>query len=149
MIKRTEIIYSNYSADYIKRKVTNELSSEPKMSINLIKYFKEFDKYIDEKKKFSGIISDNKIILDSKSTFFWPKTIIEIKEGEKTALKLTYKMYWLYVSVYFFLVITFIMTILDSKDFQVSNIIVPVLIFGGIAFFGRWLQKNLKRFIMG
>ncbi|MFC4636581.1 hypothetical protein ACFO3O_21935 [Dokdonia ponticola] len=147
MIKRTEMIYSDYSGNYIKRKIAKELSSEPKLSINLIKYFKEFDKYVGDKKKFSGVISEHKVILISKSTFFWPKTIIEIEEGEKTKLKLIYKMYWLYLSVYIFLIITFLMKIFESRNFQILDVIIPVLIFGGIAFFGRWLQKNIKEFI--
>ena len=147
MIKRTEIIYSDYSVDYIKAMLKKELSKEPKLTINLIKYFKEFDKHLDDKKKFSGIISDNRIELNSKSMFFWPRTTVEIEEGEKTKLKLTYKMYWLYVSVYIFLIISFLVTTFGSAVFHISSIIFPVLIFGGLAFFGRWLQKNLKEFI--
>ncbi|WP_299607250.1 hypothetical protein [uncultured Aquimarina sp.] len=147
MIKRKEIIYSDYSGDYIKRLIERELSTEPKLEINLIKWFKKFEKHIEDGKKFSGSIQGNKIKLHSKTVLYWPKTIIEIEEGTKTKLTLNYRLYWLYASVFIFLVIMPILMIFESGTIQVNDIIIPLIIFGVIAMFGRRLQKNTKKIL--
>ena len=149
MIKRTEIVYYNYSIEYLKSKISKDLSSEPKLSINLIKYFKEFDRYIDDEKRFSGLISTDKIELNSKSGLFWPRTTIEFEESDnQTKLKLTYKMYWLYVFVFTFLLISFTLGIYETGSYKSGTPLVFGLIFVAIALFGRFIQRNLIKYIV-
>lgn len=148
MIKRTEIIFSNYSEEYLKRKIQKELSVKPKLELNLIKWIKKFDTLILDGKRFVGSINNNKIKLYSKTVFYWPYTIIVIEKGSKTKLTLNYKFYWLYVSTFIILITIHIIMVIESGKFQINDVIIPSIIFGGIALFGRYIQKNTVKFLI-
>ena len=146
MIKRIEILYTVYSGDYIKRRVEKELSVETKLDWNLINWLQKFEANSQDGKKFSGTIIGNKIELRSKTIFYWPKTIIEIEEGTKTKLILNYSLYWLYVLAFTILVLGYSIMIFESGSFLALDLIMPLILFGVIATFGRWLQNNTKNF---
>jgi hypothetical protein len=155
MIKRIEIVNTSKSADEILSKVKNDMNSYPSFSWSIGKYFKEFEKMVEKPQRFVGGITNNKIEFGTKGLKYWPQLVVDLESTDSgTKLRLTYKLYWVYLLTYCFLLFMLLLNLIPSIIYGVSSpnesigaILSPFIFFIALPLYGRWMQKNIIKYL--
>jgi len=147
MIKRKETIKTSKSLEEFKRFISYNMVDEVEFEGKVGKFLTDFNKSLDDKRKFSGKISDNEFDIKSKTGFYWPWSKVVFSEGQGiNELTINYKFFWLYTGAYLFLLVNILLMSLVSNGIDTTDII-PVGILIAIPLLGRFLQIRLKRLL--